>query len=105
MLVVGAGLGLLESRILDVVYLIGAVGYILYWFTQTGQTETLRLRRLARMNILAGVLFALSAVARMGLLDRYGAQLWVLAMTIGVIFMLYAHLVALFGTHKDKDNE
>lgn len=93
MLVSGAALGIVGHIIFDLIYLFGGVGYGLYFLLLPEVGRSIRRRRLVRMNVFAALLFVLSAASRMGLLDRYGSQLWVVALLLGLIFMIYANII------------
>lgn len=96
-LVVGAALGLLGHWLADSLYLMGALGYGVYYLLYPTACKPLRERRLVRMNVFASILFVASALARFGLFDRYGQQLWVVLLALGLIFMVYAHLAPSWG--------
>lgn len=102
MLLSGAALGMVRHIIFDVIYLLGAVGHGIYFIVAADPKAELRTKRLVRMNVFASLLFALSGLARLGLLDTYGQQLWVLFLLLGLIFMLYANLVGLWSQDNKK---
>lgn len=101
MLVIGAALGITEHFVAHIVYLLGSIGYGLYYLMISKQATGLRAKRLVRMNIFASIMFILSAVARLGVLDRYGSQLWIALLLLGMIFMIYANLI--IGRSNDLD--
>lgn len=101
MLVFGAALGIVQHIAYDYIYLLGAVGYGLYFLLAQDKDAPLRERRLVRMNVFASLLFIISAVFRLGYLPAsYGQQLWVLFMLLGLVFMLYANLVFVWSKKK-----
>lgn len=105
LLILGAALGLMGSIILDLVYLTGALGYMLYFLLEPrGQQLDLRTSRLVKMNLLASLLFVLSAVARLGLLDSYGQGLWILCFALGLVFMIYANIIGIYSP-RNKSHE
>lgn len=98
MLIVGAALGIMRMLIFDVVYLLGGLGYMLYFLLAfRGEKLPLRTNRLVKMSLLASLLFVISAVARLGYLDAYGAGLWILFFALGLIFMVYANIIGLYA--------
>ncbi len=103
LLLIGAATGIAQSLAMDIVYLVGALGYGLYYVLVPTDGLELRMRRLVRMNVFAALLFILSAVARLGVLDAYGSQLWVVCLLLGLIFMVYASVIPMLG--KDRTNE
>lgn len=103
LLLFGAAMGLMRLLIFDLVYLIGGLGYMLYFLlAPKGMQLELRTSRLVKMNLWASLLFVISAGARMGLLDRYGAGLWILFLALGLVFMLYANLVGLYSSSSNS---
>lgn len=100
MLISGAALALTGHIVFDIVYLLGGLGYLLYFLIAPERQQSLRTSRLVKMSLLASVLFIISAVARFGYLDAYGQQLWILFFALGLIFMLYANIIGLYT--KDK---
>lgn len=93
MLIIGAALGITEHFVYNYVYLLGGVGYGLYYLIISQQATELRTKRLVRMNIFASAMFVLSAATRLGALDRYGSQLWIVLLLLGLIFMIYANVI------------
>ncbi len=100
MLVSGAALGIVRHLAFDFIFILGGVGYGLYYMLMPTEGLDLRLRRLVRMNVFASLLFILSGVARLGLFDSYGHQLWVVFLLMGVIFMAYASIIPNIGRKK-----
>lgn len=101
MLILGAGMGLMGHWVFDAIYLLGGIGYGLYFLLASRRNQSVREQRLSRMNVFASLLFIISAVARLGYLDAYGQGLWILFFALGLIFMLYANVVGLYI----KDNK
>lgn len=99
LLILGAALALTRMLVFDLVYLAGAFGYMLYFLLAfRGEVLPLRTSRLVKMNLLASLLFLISAVARLGYLDAYGAGLWILFFALGLVFMIYANIIGLYGS-------
>lgn len=105
MLVIGAALGITEHFISHLVYLLGSMGYGLYYLIISKQATDLRAKRLVRMNIFASIMFVLSAVSRLGALDKYGAQLWIVLLLLGLIFMIYANAIIGHTSSLDKTKQ
>lgn len=93
MLISGAMLGIVGNIIFHIIYLLGAVGYLTYYIIAPSKGIGIREKRLVRMNAFAGLLFIVSAIARFRVLDAWGQKLWILFLTLGVVFMLYANVV------------
>lgn len=102
LLVVGAALGITEHFVAHIVYLLGGAGYGLYYLLYSRQATELRTKRLVQMNIFASSMFVFSAAARLGALDRYGSQLWIVLLLLGLIFMIYANVVIGHTSRSDK---
>ncbi|MDO4692308.1 MAG: hypothetical protein Q4A64_05495 [Porphyromonadaceae bacterium] len=96
MLITGAALGIVHHIVFDAIYLLGAIGYGLYFILAADSNADIRTKRLVRMNVFASVLFVVSALARFGLLDAYGQQLWILFLVLGLVFMLYTNAISMF---------
>lgn len=105
MLLTGAALGMMHHIVFDAVYLLGALGYGLYFIVASDSKANIRTKRLVRMNVFASVLFVISALARFGLLDAYGQQLWILFLLLGLVFMLYTNAISIFRGKNDKKNK
>lgn len=103
LLLIGAASGMAESLVMDMVYLSGALGFGVYYLLAPTRRMSLRMRRLVRMNIFASLLFTLSAIVRMGWFERVGRQLWIVALLMGLIFMIYASVIPMLG--RDRENE
>lgn len=104
-LVVGAALGILKHPLVDSLYLAGALGYSMHYLLYPTVGKPLRERRLVKMNVFTSLLFVGSALARWGLFDRYGQQLWVVLLALGLIFMVYAHLAPSWGLGERRDRQ
>ncbi|MDO4707400.1 MAG: hypothetical protein Q4A61_03120 [Porphyromonadaceae bacterium] len=107
LLIFGAALGLMESLVFDLLYLLGGLGYMLYFLlAPRGQQLDLRTSRLVKMSLLASLLFILSAVARLGYLRAYGQGLWILFFVLGLVFMIYANFIGLYMSRgKNKGHQ
>lgn len=100
MLLSGAMLGIVGHIVFHIIYLIGGIGYLIYYLVAPTDGLSIRDKRLVRMNSFAGLLFVVSGIARFGVFDAWGQQLWILFLTLGVVFMLYANIV--LGHSKSK---
>ena len=89
MLLSGAALALTDHVIFDLIYALGAVGYLLYFLLAPEREASSALKRYARMGVFSGFLFVLSAAARFGLFDSFGANLWVFALLLALLYMIY----------------
>lgn len=101
MLLSGAALGLYGHIVFDALYLLGAVLYLVYHLLGMRTQGTLRQRRAWNMQIFASLCFVVSAIFRLGFFASYVQGGWVLSLTIGVVFMLYANVVVPL-TSKEK---
>ncbi len=82
---------------LKYVFAIGVAAYTLYYLIcESGLKLSLLEKRMIRLNRLASVLLIVSAVARFGLLDKYGQNLWIFFLGLALIFILYANALLLF---------
>ncbi len=96
MIIIGALPFFGTSLVIKAIYAIGVAGYALYYFIYDfGQEASLLERRIVRLNRFASVLLLVSAVARFGLLDRYGQNLWVFFLGLALAFILYANILLL----------
>lgn len=100
LLIIGGALGITHRIEADLTFLLGAIGYGSYYALLPSSDGELRQKRLVRMNIFASILFIVSAIARFGFLDRYGQQLWVFFLLLGLIFMVYANVTTGYTTRK-----
>ncbi len=85
-----------DSQALNIVYASGVFGYTLYylicdWGLKLGLFE----QRIIRLNRFASVLLVVSALARFGLLDQYGQNLWIFFLGLALVFILYANILLL----------
>lgn len=103
MLVSGAALGIVGHVVFDVIYLLGALGYGLYYLLIPAQGLGVRMRRLVRMNVFAALLFLLSGSNRLGAFSQYGQQLWIVLLLLGLIFMVYANVVIGRGQNSETN--
>lgn len=81
---------------LKFVYALGVAGYMLYYLIfNTGAEPSILERRIIHLNRYASLLLLASAVARFGILDRFGQNLWILFLGLALFFILYANILLL----------
>lgn len=100
LLIIGAALGIKHRLGVDIIYMIGGVGYTLTYMFAPVTDLSVRERRLIRMNIFAGLLFMTSGVFRF--LGRGQAE-WVLFFALAMVFMIYGSVALMITeSHKKK---
>ncbi len=52
-------------------------------------------QRISRMNLFASALLIISVVARFGLLENYGRNLWIFFFLLSGVFIIYANIIIL----------
>ncbi len=84
------------SEVLIYIYALGVFAYTLYYLIcDWGIKLDVFEQRIIRLNRFASVLLLVSAVARFGLLDNYGQNLWIFFLGLALVFILYANILLL----------
>lgn len=88
LLLVGAGLYIIDQHISPYLFAVGAAGLTLGYATEPQQETDLRKRRLQRYNLFAGVLMIAASMLMFN--DR---NEWMLCLSISAILQLYVAFV------------
>lgn len=102
LLLSGAALALTKHLLFDLIYSAGALGYGAYHLLAPQADAPKIIRRVARMGVFSGILFALSAVARFGIFDAYGQNAWVVFLALGLVYMIYGNILLYLDERKKK---
>ena len=102
MLLSGAALAMTRHTAFDVLYILGGVGYTLYYILAPLRDQPRLVRRVARMGVFSGLLFTLSGVACFGLFDAYGQNAWLVFLVLGLVYMCYGNILLYIGDKKSK---
>ncbi|KGN98511.1 hypothetical protein HR11_08205 [Porphyromonas macacae] len=97
LLIIGAFSGFIRELWVNIVFALGAAGYLLSFMLTPPKNKDLRSRRLHRMGFLSGLLFGISAAYRFIGREQ---QEWLLFFALGLVFMIYANLLTI--TRKNK---
>lgn len=92
LLLIGAALAFRATLWVNVLFAVGAAGYLLSYMLSprpTGDNQ-LRKRRLHRMGFLSALLFGISATYRF---IGHGQQEWLLFFAVGMVFMIYSNVL------------
>lgn len=102
LLLSGAALALTHHLLFDLLYLLGGIGYGLYFLVAPEKGAAPIVCRVARLGVYTSILFILSGVARFGVFDAYGANAWVVLLALGLVYMIYSNVLLYLDERKKK---
>lgn len=93
-----------NNVIIDTAYLFGGILYFVTYLIKPKAKQNIRMKRLDNMNAFAGILFIMSAIFKMGYFASLGSNLWILFLSLAVVFMIYALVIMIFTDKSKKNN-
>lgn len=102
---VAVGLAVEKNIIVNIIYLLGGILYYGCYLIKPKSKNDIRSRRLDNMNAFAGILFVVSALFKLELFTSLGTNLWVLFLTMAVIFMAYSFIITLVSEKKTQKGQ